>query len=75
MGVTSADEKRPGRYSRSSLHPLANMHARKGRRDAAEHELSEGLLRTDTYLRTHEEVPPLVEVEDDHFVVSSAAVH
>jgi ABC-type oligopeptide transport system ATPase subunit len=75
MGVTSADEKRPGRYSRSSLHPLANMHARKGRRDAAEHELSEGLLRTDTYLRTHEEVPPLVEIEDDHFVVSSAAVH
>ena len=75
MGVTSADEKRPGRYSRSSLHPLANMHARKGRRDAAEHELSEGLLRTDTYLRTHEEVPPLVEVEEDHFVVSSAGVH
>jgi ABC-type oligopeptide transport system ATPase subunit len=75
MGVTSTDDGRPGRYSRSSLHPLANMHARKGRRDAAEHELSEGLLRTDTYLRTHEEVPPLVEVEEDHFVVSSAGVH
>jgi hypothetical protein len=51
------------------------MHARKGRREFAEHELAEGLLRTDTYLRTHEEVPPLVEIEDDHFVVESTRVH
>ncbi|MGD0441587.1 MAG: ATP-binding cassette domain-containing protein [Acidimicrobiales bacterium] len=75
MGVTAEDEGRPGRYSKSSLHPLANMHARKARRGEERLELAEGLLRTDTYLRTHEEVPPLVEVEEDHFVVQSAKVH
>ncbi len=74
MGVTSASDGRPGRYSRSSLHPLAGMKGRKGRRAQAaahEHDLAAGLLRTDTYLRTHEEVPPLVEVEEDHFVAIS----
>jgi peptide/nickel transport system ATP-binding protein len=66
---------RPGRYSKSSLHPLAGMHARKGRRAqaaATERDLAAGLLRTDTYLRTHEEAPPLVEIEEDHFVAISA---
>ncbi len=79
-GATSQDHDRgrrgrPGRYSKSSLHPLAGMRGRKGRRAQAvvtERELAAGLLRTDTYLRTHEEVPPLVEVEDDHFVATSA---
>jgi peptide/nickel transport system ATP-binding protein len=68
------DEGRPGRYSKSSLHPLAGMRARKGRRAQAavtERDLAAGLLRTDTYLRTHEEVLPLVEVEEDHFVATS----
>jgi peptide/nickel transport system ATP-binding protein len=76
MGVTPQDQDRgrPGRYSKSSLHPLAGMRARKGRRaQAAVHErdLAAGLLRTDTYLRTHEEVLPLVEIEEDHFVATS----
>jgi ABC-type glutathione transport system ATPase component len=80
-GAISQDEDggrpgrgRPGRYSKSSLHPLAGMRGRKGRRAqqvATERELAAGLLRTDTYLRIHEEVPPLVEIEDDHFVASS----
>ncbi|MGO9148695.1 MAG: ABC transporter ATP-binding protein [Acidimicrobiales bacterium] len=68
------DEGRPGRYSRSSLHPLAGMQTRKGRRaQAAEtkSDLAAGLLRTDTYMRTHEEVLPLVEIEEDHFVATS----
>jgi peptide/nickel transport system ATP-binding protein len=68
------DEGRPGRYSKSSLHPLEGMRARKGRRAQAalhEQDLAEGLLRTDTYLRTHEEVLPLVEIEEDHFVATS----
>jgi peptide/nickel transport system ATP-binding protein len=66
-----ADDVAPGRYSKSNLHPLAGKHSRRERRaetEAAEHAAAEGLLRTDTYLRTHEEVPPLVEVEDDHLV-------
>ena len=74
--VAPEDEGRPGRYSKSSLHPLAGMRARKGRRAQAaetERELAAGLLRTDTYLRTHEEVLPLVEVEEDHFVAIPAA--
>ncbi len=74
--VAPEDGGRPGRYSKSSLHPLAGMRARKGRRAQAaetERELAAGLLRTDTYLRTHEEVLPLVEVEEDHFVAISAA--
>ncbi len=73
--LASEDSGRPGRYSKSSLHPLAGMRGRKGRRAqqaATERELAAGLLRTDTYLRTHEEVPPLVEIEDDHFVAISA---
>jgi len=75
MGVTSEGEGRPGRYSRSSMHPLAAMHAWKGHRAqvvAAALETAASADRTDTYLRTHEEVPPLVEVEEDHFVVTSA---
>ncbi|MGO9965164.1 MAG: ABC transporter ATP-binding protein [Acidimicrobiales bacterium] len=67
---------RPGRYSKSSLHPLAGARSRKGRRAEAaetERELAAGLLRTDTYLRTHEDVPPLVEIEEDHFVAVPAA--
>ena len=76
MGATSPgqDRGRPGRYSKSSLHPLAGMRDRKGRRAQAalhEQDLAEGLLRTDTYLRTHEEVLPLVEIEEDHFVATS----
>ncbi|MGA2805442.1 MAG: hypothetical protein ABSF89_13820, partial [Acidimicrobiales bacterium] len=74
--TASEDHGRPGRYSKSSLHPLAGMRARKGRRAKAaetERELAAGLLRTDTYLRTHEEVLPLVEVEEDHFVAIPAA--
>jgi hypothetical protein len=72
-GAVSEDQRRerPGRYSRSSLHPLAGLHSRKGRRAqqaAAEHEAAAGADRTDTYLRTHEEIAPLVEVEKDHFV-------
>ncbi len=78
-GTTSSapqDNGRPGRYSKSSLHPLAGMRSRKGRRAQAaetERELAAGLLRTDTYLRTHEEVLPLVEIEEDHFVATAAA--
>ena len=75
IGVGSEDGGRPGRYSRSSMHPLAAMHTRKGRRAqaaAAEFDTAAALVRTDTYLRTHEEVPPLVEIEEDHFVVTSA---
>jgi peptide/nickel transport system ATP-binding protein len=74
--AASEDHGRPGRYSKSSLHPLAGMRARKGRRAhtaETERELAAGLLRTDTYLRTHEEVAPLVEVEEDHFVAIPAA--
>jgi hypothetical protein len=51
-----------------------SVRGRKGRRAqavATERELAAGLLRTDTYLRTHEEVPPLVEIEEDHFVATS----
>jgi ABC-type glutathione transport system ATPase component len=62
---------RPGRYSKSSLHPLGGRHSHRrprAEREAAENLAAEGLLRTDTYLRTHEEIPPLVEVEDDHLV-------
>jgi peptide/nickel transport system ATP-binding protein len=69
------DNGRPGRYSKSSLHPLAGLHSRKGRRAQAaeaERQTAEGLLRTDAYLRTHEEVPPLVEVEHDHLVAISS---
>jgi peptide/nickel transport system ATP-binding protein len=60
-----------GRYSKSELHPLARSHSRRGRRAQAaitEREAAEGLLRTDTYLRVHEEIPQLVEVEEDHLV-------
>lgn len=66
---------RPGRYSKSPIHPLAGKHSRRDRRaerGVAEHEAAQGLLRTDTYLRTHEEIPPLVEVEQDHLVAISA---
>ncbi|MGO8721996.1 MAG: ABC transporter ATP-binding protein [Acidimicrobiales bacterium] len=71
----SDDDGRPGRYSKSSLHPLAGAHSRRSRREReaeAERQAAEGLLKTDTYLRTHEEVPPLVEVEDDHLVAISS---
>lgn len=71
MAGAATENGHPGRYSRSSLHPLATMQSRKGRRAQAvlaEREAADGLLRTDTYLRTHEEIVPLVEVEEDHFV-------
>ncbi|MGA3354810.1 MAG: ATP-binding cassette domain-containing protein [Acidimicrobiales bacterium] len=69
------NDGRPGRYSKSSLHPLAGKRSRRehrAERALAEYNEAEGLLRTDTYLRTHEEIPPLVEVEDDHLVAISA---
>jgi peptide/nickel transport system ATP-binding protein len=71
MMAAAGNNGRPGRYSKSSLHPLAGLHSRKGRRAqaaGAEREAAAGADRTDTYLRTHEEIAPLVEVEKDHFV-------
>ncbi len=38
----------------------------------AEAEREASADRTDTYLRTHEEVPPLVQVEEDHLVATNA---
>jgi hypothetical protein len=64
----------PERYSQSEVHPLKRRGARKLHRalaaEAARDAEREG--RTDTYLRMHEEVPPLVEVEEDHFVAIAA---
>ena len=67
------DAGRPGRYSTDSLHPLAASR-RSGHRGrmTAEAEREASADRTDTYLRTHEEVPPLVQVEEDHLVATNA---
>jgi peptide/nickel transport system ATP-binding protein len=61
------------RYSKSALHPLA----RRGRiaqgrvRRAQEQREIDGLdgsIKTDAYLRSNEELPQLIEIEDDHYV-------
>ena len=74
-GTGENGQAAPGRYSKSSLHPLARAHSRKVRRAetaVTEREAAEGLLRTDTYLRVHEEIPQLVEIEKDHLVAMEA---
>jgi len=75
MNGTQQDGAHSGRYSKSSLHPLAGHHKRSWRGSSvaeAEHQETEREDRTDTYLRMHEEVPLLVEVEEDHFVATTA---
>ena len=68
-----ADGRR-GRDAQSDLYPLEGRRGRKLRRASVAEAEREALResRTDTYLRTHEEVPPLVEVEEDHFVAIAA---
>jgi len=75
MNGTPEGDEHPGRYSKSSLHPLAGHRRLSGRRSSvAEAERLEAARenKSDTYLRTHEKVPPLVEVEEDHFVATTA---
>jgi len=75
MGATSQDQDRgrPAAIRRAASSLAACVAARASSQAVAtERDLAAGLLRTDTYLRTHEEVPPLVEIEDDHFVAISA---
>jgi ABC-type glutathione transport system ATPase component len=61
------------RYSKSALHPLA----RRGRiaqgrmRQVHEQREIDGpdrSIKTDAYLRSNEELPQLIEIEDDHYV-------
>ncbi len=71
------DEPHLDRFSESALHPLVGHRrrlARKGALAEADREAARE-NRTDTYLRTHEEAQPLVEVEEDHFVATAAAAH
>ena len=65
----------PGRYSKSDLHPLTGHRKKSWRSSSVLEADREGQARndrTDTYLRMHEEVPPLVEVEEGHFVAIAA---